>query len=66
MSLILFLKVPVTPVKANTSLLLLSLIFICYGTAAKDSQLTGVVWYKDTPGFMDSREKKKTKDTKID
>jgi hypothetical protein len=28
MSLILFLKVPVTPVKANTSLLLLSLIFI--------------------------------------
>ena len=32
---------------------------LSYGPAAKDSQLTGVVWYKDTPGFMDSREKRK-------
>jgi hypothetical protein len=39
---------------------------LSYGTAAKDSQLTGVVWYKDTPGFMDSREKKKTKDSEKD
>ena len=37
-----------------------------YGPAAKVLQLTGVVWNKDTPGFMDSREKKKTKDSEKD
>jgi hypothetical protein len=34
---------------------------LSYGPAAKDSQLTGVVWYKDTPGFMNSREKEENK-----
>ena len=24
---------------------------LIYGPAAKESQLTGVVWYKDTPGY---------------
>ena len=38
---------------------------LSYGPAAKDSQLK-VLWYKDTPGFMDSREKKKTKDSEKD
>ena len=28
---------------------------LSYGPAAKDSQLTGVVWYKDTAGQMDQR-----------
>ena len=31
-----------------------------YGPAAKESQLTGVMWYKDTPGQQDKR----TKDSK--
>jgi hypothetical protein len=26
-----------------------------YGPAAKESQLTGVMWYKDTPGQHDKR-----------
>jgi hypothetical protein len=26
-----------------------------YGPAAKESQLTGVMWYKDTPGHQDKR-----------
>jgi hypothetical protein len=39
---------------------------LSYVPATKDSQLTGVVWYKDTPGFMDSRKKKKTKDSETD
>ena len=37
-----------------------------YGPAAKVLQLTGVVWNKDTPGFMDSKVKKKTKDSEKD
>ena len=28
-----------------------------YGPAAKESQLTGVMWYKDTPGKQDKRTK---------
>jgi hypothetical protein len=26
---------------------------LSYGPAAKESQLTGIVWYKDTPGHQD-------------
>ena len=37
-----------------------------YGPAAKVLQLTGVVWNKDTLGFMDSKVKKKTKDSEKD
>jgi hypothetical protein len=33
---------------------------LSYGPAAKESQLTGVMWYKDTPGHQD----KKTADNK--
>jgi hypothetical protein len=29
--------------------------FLRYGPAAKESQLTGVMWYKDTPGQQDKR-----------
>jgi hypothetical protein len=28
---------------------------LSYGPAAKESQLTGVMWYKDTPGQQDKR-----------
>jgi hypothetical protein len=28
---------------------------LSYGSAAKESQLTGVMWYKDTPGHQDKR-----------
>jgi hypothetical protein len=35
-------------------------ILLSYGQAAKESQLTGVMWYKDTPGHQD----KKTADNK--
>jgi hypothetical protein len=28
-------------------------ILLSYGPAAKESQLTGVMWYKDTPGHQD-------------
>ena len=28
---------------------------LSYGPAAKESQLTGVIWYKDTPGHQDKR-----------
>jgi hypothetical protein len=28
---------------------------LSYGPAAKESQLTGVMWYKDTPGHQDKR-----------
>ena len=28
---------------------------LSYGPAAKESQLTGVMWYKDTPGHQDGR-----------
>jgi hypothetical protein len=28
---------------------------LSYGSAAKESQLTGVMWYKDTPGQQDKR-----------
>jgi len=30
-------------------------ILLSYGPAAKESQLTGVMWYKDTPGHQDKR-----------
>ena len=30
-------------------------ILLSYGTAAKESQLTGVMWYKDTSGHQDKR-----------
>ena len=30
-------------------------IFLSYGPAAKESQLTEVMWYKDTPGHQDKR-----------
>ena len=30
-------------------------ILLSYGSAAKKSQLTGVMWYKDTPGHQDKR-----------
>jgi hypothetical protein len=30
-------------------------ILLSYGTAAKESQLTGAMWYKDTPGYQDKR-----------
>ena len=30
-------------------------ILLSYGPAAKESQLTGVIWYKDTPGHQDKR-----------
>ena len=33
---------------------------LSYGPAAKDSQLTGVMWYKDTPG----QQEKRTNDNK--
>ena len=32
---------------------------LSYGTAAKDSQLTGVVWYKDTPDSWTAGKKRK-------
>ena len=32
-------------------------ILLSYGPAAKESQLTGVMWYKDTPGHQDKRTK---------
>ena len=28
-------------------------ILLSYGPAAKESQLTGVMWYKDTPGHQE-------------
>jgi hypothetical protein len=28
---------------------------LSYGPAVKESQLTGVIWYKDTPGHQDKR-----------
>jgi hypothetical protein len=30
-------------------------ILLSYGPAAKESQLTGVMWFKDTPGHQDKR-----------
>jgi hypothetical protein len=30
-------------------------ILLSYGPAAKESQLKGVMWYKDTPGHQDKR-----------
>ena len=33
----------------------LYLVLLTYGPAAKGSQLTGVMWYKDTPGHQDKR-----------
>ena len=30
-------------------------ILLSYGPAAKESQLTGVMWYKDTPGHQDNK-----------
>ena len=30
-------------------------ILLSYGPAAKESQLTGVMWYKDTPGHQDNQ-----------
>ena len=30
-------------------------ILLSYGPSAKESQLTGVMWYKDTPGHQDKR-----------
>ena len=30
-------------------------ILLSYGPAVKESQLTGVIWYKDTPGHQDKR-----------
>ena len=30
-------------------------ILLSYGPAAKESQLTGFMWYKDTPGHQDKR-----------
>ena len=30
-------------------------ILLSYGPAVKESQLTGVMWYKDTPGHQDKR-----------
>jgi hypothetical protein len=30
-------------------------ILLSYGPAAKEPQLTGFIWYKDTPGHQDKR-----------